>query len=138
MTDDKLKALFDEFGKVTDFKAVVDRDSGECKGYGFVRFSTMEEAEGAVEKMNSKDVFPEQPALQVSLRSGKGEGKGEGKGKGGEKGFGGGGKGGKGKGKGGKGPGAGGMMGPCGPSGLMPPMGMYPGMPGQTMPPMYG
>jgi len=117
VSDDSLKALFSEFGTVTDIKAVIDRPSGECKGYGFVRLSTTEQANAAVAAMNGKEVFAGQAPLNVSLASEKGKGKGDGKGKG------------KGKGKGGKG-----FFGP-GAMGGMPFPGMYPPMHPMGMPP---
>jgi len=154
-TDSSLKALFLEFGTVTDVKSVLDRETGQCKGYGFVRFSTMEEATKAVAEMHLKEA-PSGHVLQVDLAGGKGEGKGGGKGD-----F----KGGKGKGKGGGygggyggygGYGKGGMQGQMqGKGGMMgmpmqggyppamyyPMMGMpgMPGGPGAQMPrPMMG
>jgi len=130
-TDQSLKALFTEFGTVTDVKAVLDRETGECKGYGFVRFATMEEASKGVAEMHLKEAIPGY-VLQVDLAAGKGErDKGSGKGKGDGKGKG------KGKGFGGKG-GKGGMQAPWmdypmgNAKGSMPP---YGGMPGKGMPP---
>jgi len=89
MKEPTLRELFEPFGTVTDVKVVQDRETGLGKGYGFVRFATMEEAKKAVEGMHLKE------GLQVGLagqkgegREGKGErrGKGEGKGKGKSKG----------------------------------------------------
>eukprot|EP00931_Biecheleriopsis_adriatica_P101034 TRINITY_DN7625_c0_g1_i2.p1 TRINITY_DN7625_c0_g1~~TRINITY_DN7625_c0_g1_i2.p1 ORF type:complete len:580 (-),score=163.38 TRINITY_DN7625_c0_g1_i2:106-1845(-) len=122
-TDEILKKAFDEFGKVTDVKAVIDRESNECKGYGFVRYATMDEANAAIAGLHLKEAFPEHPPIQVSLRASKGE-KGE-KGEKGQKGKG------SGKGKGGLGGFKGKGMGPPGHQGMMPPM--FPG----GMPPMF-
>eukprot|EP00933_Yihiella_yeosuensis_P071281 TRINITY_DN7948_c0_g2_i1.p1 TRINITY_DN7948_c0_g2~~TRINITY_DN7948_c0_g2_i1.p1 ORF type:complete len:549 (-),score=126.32 TRINITY_DN7948_c0_g2_i1:106-1752(-) len=127
-TDEKLKAIFVECGEVTDVKAVVDKEKGECKGYGFIRFATSEEANSAIEKMNDKQVFddkPDLPPLHVSLHANndRRDGKaGKGKGKGGK----GDGKGGKGKGKGPISPMAAAYAGAV--PGVLP--AMYPGMPG--------
>jgi len=124
MNDEGLKSLFTDFGTVTDIKAVLDKESGECRGYGFVRYATMEEATAAVTAMHLKEAIPGQPPLHVGLaggkggeKGGKGDGKGKGKGKGCGKGCGYG---------GGKGMGFGYMP------GQMP--GMYPGQPYPMMP----
>lgn len=130
MKDDDLKALFEKYGTVTDVKAVTDRDTGIGKGYGFIRFATMEQATSAVEGMHLSEAVPGGPPLHVGLATArgafgkdKGAGKGEGKGDGKGKGF-------KGKGKS-KGKDAGPFafaQYPMGP-------GMYP--PQQPMAPMY-
>jgi len=53
--DDKLKDLFEPFGKITSFK-VMAKDDGKSKGFGFVAFETTEAAEAAVEALNGKDM----------------------------------------------------------------------------------
>mmetsp|Transcript_34695 Transcript_34695/g.80998 ORF Transcript_34695/g.80998 Transcript_34695/m.80998 type:complete len:604 (+) Transcript_34695:96-1907(+) len=92
--DDQLRSLFSPFGTVTDVKAVQDRESGVCRGYGFVRLSNMEEASAAVKELHLKEIAPGKPPLSVGLAA-KGERKGKGDGKGGYGSWGGG-KGGKG------------------------------------------
>ncbi|KAI3513631.1 hypothetical protein L1887_20967 [Cichorium endivia] len=53
--DDKLKALFSEYGTITSCKVMVD-SRGVSKGFGFVAFSTQEEAKKAMAEMNRKMV----------------------------------------------------------------------------------
>ncbi|XP_065852033.1 organelle RRM domain-containing protein 2, mitochondrial [Euphorbia lathyris] len=53
-TDDKLKDAFSPFGQLVEAKVVVDRATGKSKGFGFVTYRTMEEAEKAREEMNAK------------------------------------------------------------------------------------
>lgn len=53
-TDDKLKDMFEPYGKIVSSKVMVD-DSGKGKGFGFVSFSEPEEAEKAVEELNGKE-----------------------------------------------------------------------------------
>mmetsp|Transcript_5289 Transcript_5289/g.12738 ORF Transcript_5289/g.12738 Transcript_5289/m.12738 type:complete len:612 (-) Transcript_5289:144-1979(-) len=76
--DEKLRSLFEPFGKVTDVKAVQDREAGECRGYGFVRLSTMDEASAAVKELHMKEIAANQPPLNVGLAS-KGDRKGKGR-----------------------------------------------------------
>jgi len=108
--DDSLKALFEQAGTVESAKVIMDRETGRCKGFGFVEMSTDEEADEAVKKLNDADF--EGRAMKVAEarpqaprtgggggRSGGGGGRGGygggGGGGGGRGGFGGGGGGGR-------------------------------------------
>ncbi|KAF8043172.1 hypothetical protein BT93_A1497 [Corymbia citriodora subsp. variegata] len=53
-TDDKLQEAFAPFGKLVEAKIITDRMSGRSKGFGFVTYETIEEAEKAREGMNAK------------------------------------------------------------------------------------
>ncbi|KAK6940077.1 Polyadenylate-binding protein/Hyperplastic disc protein [Dillenia turbinata] len=53
VNDEKLKELFSEFGTITSCKVMLDAQ-GLSKGYGFVAFSTPEEAMKAMTEMNGK------------------------------------------------------------------------------------
>jgi len=53
--DTKLRGIFDQFGTITSAKVMND-PKGQSKGFGFVCFSTPEEATKAVTEMNGKIV----------------------------------------------------------------------------------
>lgn len=53
--DTKLRGIFDQFGTITSAKVMSD-PKGQSKGFGFVCFSTPEEATKAVTEMNGKIV----------------------------------------------------------------------------------
>jgi cold-inducible RNA-binding protein len=53
--DTKLKAMFDPFGAVTSAKVIVDRDSNQSKGFGFVEMESEAEAKEAIKGLNGKD-----------------------------------------------------------------------------------
>ena len=53
--DEKLKELFDPYGKITSYKVMTD-DEGKSRGFGFVAYETTEAAEAAVEALNGKDL----------------------------------------------------------------------------------
>ncbi|XP_034692789.1 organelle RRM domain-containing protein 2, mitochondrial [Vitis riparia] len=53
-TDEKLKEAFSPFGQLLEAKVITDRVSGRSKGFGFVTYTTLEEAEKAREGMNAK------------------------------------------------------------------------------------
>lgn len=52
-TDDQLKELFSQAGTVESANVVTDKFSGRSRGFGFVEMSSDEEAQKAVEQLNS-------------------------------------------------------------------------------------
>merc|ERR1712156_104559 len=72
LTDDKLKEMFNKFGKITSYKVVRDDkvnssgdgevgdvmadDAGKTKGFGFVSFEDSESAEKAVDELNGQEI----------------------------------------------------------------------------------
>jgi len=70
MTSVGLKELFAPYGNVEDAKIVLDRVNKTSRGYGFVKFSTPEEAERAVNELNGKSLDatnPEAKPLHVGV-----------------------------------------------------------------------
>lgn len=55
-TDDSLRDAFGQCGTVTDVMIALDRQTGRSRGFGFVTFSTDEEAAAAVEKFHGTDM----------------------------------------------------------------------------------
>ena len=55
-TDDSLRDLFSQAGTVTDVMIALDRQTGRSRGFGFVTFSTDEEAAAAIEKFHGSDM----------------------------------------------------------------------------------
>ena len=55
-TDQDLNELFAEFGTVTSAQVLVDRYSGQSRGFGFVEMSTDEEAQKAIGGLNGRNV----------------------------------------------------------------------------------
>ena|SRR6266550_745304 len=52
VTDSQLEELFSTIGKVISAKVIVDRYTGQGKGFGFVEMTTAEEAKAAMDKLN--------------------------------------------------------------------------------------
>lgn len=52
----RLKEIFSEFGTVEDAKVITDFETGRSKGFGFVTFSSEDEANAAIEALNQKEV----------------------------------------------------------------------------------
>ena len=56
VNDDQLKDLFAAVGTVTSAQVIVDRDTNQSKGFGFVEMSTEEEAKEAIKQLNGKEI----------------------------------------------------------------------------------
>lgn len=52
VTDAQLEEHFQKIGKVLSAKVIIDRASGQGKGFGFVEMSTEEEARKAIQELN--------------------------------------------------------------------------------------
>lgn len=52
VTQDQLRAKFEEFGKVTDAIVVLDRDTGDSRGFGFVTMADRKDAAEVIRKLN--------------------------------------------------------------------------------------
>ena len=101
-TDDDLRQSFGECGTITDAVVVNDRDTGRSRGFGFVTYSSDEEAKAAVEKFDGQDFMGRKLTVnEARQREERGDGGGGGGGGGGRGGGGGGGRGGGGGGGGG-------------------------------------
>ncbi len=55
-TEEELKNLFQKIGTVQSCDLVVDRDSGESKGFGFIEMPKSGEAKIAIKKLNNKTI----------------------------------------------------------------------------------
>ncbi|KAF8857004.1 RNA-binding domain-containing protein [Acephala macrosclerotiorum] len=103
-----LRQKFEEFGQVEEAVVVKDRDTGRSRGFGFVRFTSEQEAEAAINAMNNiefdgRTIRVDKASERGSGGGGGGGGFGGGRGGGGYGGRGGGGYGGGGYGGGDRG-----------------------------------
>jgi len=78
-TQEGLKALFAEFGEVESANIILDRYTGQSKGYGFVEMPSNSEADKAIKALNRK--FVEGNTLKVNPADPGGKKKKKGKGK---------------------------------------------------------
>lgn len=56
MTEDELRQAFGEFGEVSSAKIIMDRDTGQSKGFGFVEMPNQSEAEAAISALNETNL----------------------------------------------------------------------------------
>ena len=52
MTDEKLKTMFGEFGEIEEAKVIMNRQTNQSKGYGFVEMPSNSEADQAIKALN--------------------------------------------------------------------------------------
>ena len=64
VNDGQLNDLAVPFGKVVSANVATERSSGESKGFGFVEFSTADEARAAITGLDGRDINGQ--ALKVS------------------------------------------------------------------------
>lgn len=55
-TEDSLREAFGQCGTVTDVMIAVDRQTGRSRGFGFITFSSDEEANAAVSKFHGQEM----------------------------------------------------------------------------------
>ncbi|NOX89392.1 MAG: RNA-binding protein [Calditrichaeota bacterium] len=56
-TDEQtVRSLFEEYGEVSEVKLLKDQYSGELRGFGFITMDSQEEAEKAIEGINSTEL----------------------------------------------------------------------------------
>jgi RNA recognition motif-containing protein len=64
-SEEDLKDMFTKFGVVTSAKIIVDRESNQSRGFGFVEMATEAEGKDAILGLNNKEV--EGRAMGVSV-----------------------------------------------------------------------
>lgn len=55
-TEETLEELFSTYGEIVEVNIVRDRESGRSRGFGFVQFSTEENAQKAMDALNGTEV----------------------------------------------------------------------------------
>ena len=56
VTEDDLKAKFNEFGEVSSSNIIIDKYSGKSKGFGFIEMPNDDEANKAIEALNGVEL----------------------------------------------------------------------------------
>ncbi|MBT7950678.1 MAG: RNA-binding protein [Gammaproteobacteria bacterium] len=55
-TEAQLRTLFETYGGVQSCKLVMDKDTGDSKGFGFVEMPKQGDAKAAMKNLNQKDI----------------------------------------------------------------------------------
>ncbi|KAH7175001.1 uncharacterized protein B0J16DRAFT_388830 [Fusarium flagelliforme] len=68
-TTESLRRKFEEFGKVEDAIVMTDHETGRSRGFGFVTFSSSDDAIAACNALNEQEFEDRQ--IRVSLATGR-------------------------------------------------------------------
>ena len=55
ITERTLRELFEPFGAVSEVKLIMDRETGQSRGFGFVTMGNVSEGNAAIKGLNGKD-----------------------------------------------------------------------------------
>ena len=86
-TDEGLHDAFAEFGSIVSAKVILDRETGRSRGFGFVEFSSRDDAKSAIEaldgsQLDGRRINVDEAREKGGGRSGRGGGGGGGGGRG--------------------------------------------------------
>jgi nucleolin len=56
VTEEEIRSTFGEHGSILSCRFPTDRETGAFKGFGYLEFSSVEEATSAVQALNGKDI----------------------------------------------------------------------------------
>lgn len=56
VSDRELRDLFEPFGEVSSATVIIDKFSGQSKGFGFVEMPSKDEAQAAIDKLNETPI----------------------------------------------------------------------------------
>ncbi|PNT09755.1 hypothetical protein POPTR_012G061600v4 [Populus trichocarpa] len=54
--DNSLKEAFDKYGNVVEARIIMDRETGRSRGFGFVTYTSSEEASSAIQALDGQDL----------------------------------------------------------------------------------
>ncbi|HKI04900.1 MAG TPA: RNA-binding protein [Thermoanaerobaculia bacterium] len=57
ITEDQLRAAFEEFGSVSSCTIIKDKVTGQSKGFGFLEMPERSEAEAAITNLNGRELM---------------------------------------------------------------------------------
>ena len=81
--DDAVRKLFEVHGEVTEVKLIKDNYSGELRGFGFIQMPAKEQAQAAIEAINSTEFEGRFLIVNEAKPKGNRSGGGGGRGRGG-------------------------------------------------------
>ncbi|KAL3575139.1 hypothetical protein D5086_023240 [Populus alba] len=55
--DNSLKKAFDKYGNVVEARIIMDRETGRSRGFGFVTYTSSEEAFSAIQALDGQDLY---------------------------------------------------------------------------------
>ncbi|KAI4389275.1 hypothetical protein MLD38_001516 [Melastoma candidum] len=72
-TDDiSLKETFSSYGEIIEARVIMDRETGRSKGFGFVSFTSQDEASSAMQDMDGKDLHGRRIRVNYAVEKSRG------------------------------------------------------------------
>jgi RNA recognition motif-containing protein len=69
VNDENLADYFGSFGEVRSARVIIDRSSGQSKGYGFVELLPARAAQDAIRELNGKDFLGRTLSVRIANSS---------------------------------------------------------------------
>ncbi len=66
VTEEDLRALFSQAGELKEVALIVDRDTRQSKGFGFVEMTTQADAEKAIKMFNEQEMGGRRIAVNMA------------------------------------------------------------------------
>ena len=66
VTEEDLRALFSQAGELKEVALIVDRDTRQSKGFGFVEMTTQADAEKAIKMFNEQELGGRRIAVNMA------------------------------------------------------------------------
>jgi len=66
VTSSQLEEIFSKIGKVISCDVIIDRETGQSKGFGFIEMENDKEADEAIEKLNDTELEGRKIAVNVA------------------------------------------------------------------------
>ena len=67
-TEEDLKEMFEKFGEVSTVQIIMDRQTNQSKGFGFVEMPNEEDGQKAIKELNGSDVGGRKISVSVARR----------------------------------------------------------------------
>lgn len=72
LTEEELREAFEQFGTVTEARIIMDRETGRSRGFGFVKMSTGDEAQAAMEGLHEQPVGGRNLSVREAMEKARG------------------------------------------------------------------
>jgi RNA recognition motif-containing protein len=66
MDDHELREIFEDYGKVSSAKIILDKETGKSRGFGFVDMAEREAAENVIKKLNGGELEGKKLTVQIA------------------------------------------------------------------------
>ena len=69
MSEEELRETFEEFGSIVSCKLIKDQETGRSRGFGFIEYSSEDEGQAAIDKLNDAEVQGKKLVVNKATKS---------------------------------------------------------------------